>query len=109
MIGTIRGSFKLALFILWTLCLAPFQIIALPFIRQYPSSYFLPYIWQCGVTRIMALRVIVHGAPVTDKQTIFVSNHISYLDIQVITSVLKASLSHGRPPPTLPFSEKPAA
>ncbi|HEY0901649.1 MAG TPA: lysophospholipid acyltransferase family protein, partial [Micavibrio sp.] len=36
-------------------------------------------------------KVVVEGTPCTDRQVIFISNHMSYLDIPVIGSTLKAS------------------
>lgn len=68
----------------------PTQTIYLWFCKG-PSAYFVPYLWQCAVCKIFGLKVIVRGEAVSKEQTVYCSNHISYLDIPVIGSVLKAS------------------
>lgn len=43
-----------------------------------------------GVTRICGFHVVVHGAPPrSDTPVLFVSNHVSYIDIIVLGSVIK--------------------
>ncbi len=86
----IKACFKIALFLLWCLLCAPTQFIYLLFVKG-PSAYTLPYIWQRGVCRIFGIKVVISGAPISTAQTVFCSNHISYLDIPVIGSALKAS------------------
>jgi 1-acyl-sn-glycerol-3-phosphate acyltransferase len=56
-----------------------------------PKSYILPHFWQWGVSKIFGLKIICEGTPYTDSQTLYISNHISYLDIPAIGSILKAS------------------
>lgn len=81
---------KLALFFLWSAIMVPLQLIVMLF-RGSKPAYTIPWLWHKGVCRILGLRVIVEGEPCTDRQVIFISNHLSYLDIPVIGSVLKAS------------------
>lgn len=81
---------KLILFFLWTLLIVPAQMIVMLF-RGSKPAYTIPRLWHKGVCRILGLRVIIEGAPCTDHQVIFLCNHLSYLDIPVIGSVLKAS------------------
>lgn len=78
------------LFLLWCAVMVPLQIIVMIFTRG-PAAYTLPFIWQRGMCRILGLKVIVEGAPISKQQTLFVANHVSYLDIPVMGSVLKAS------------------
>lgn len=54
-------------------------------------AYILPYIWQKFTCRIFSINLIISGTPHVKAQTIYVGNHVSYLDIPVIGSVLKAS------------------
>lgn len=68
----------------------PMQLIVMTMSRSKPA-YTFPRLWHRGVCRILGLRVIVEGQPHTGNQVIFISNHMSYLDIPVIGSVLKAS------------------
>lgn len=86
----LRAIIKFVLFLLWSALLVPPQIIVLA-VHRGPHAYTLPYIWERGVCRIFGLKVSVKGTPNTEKQTIFMANHLSYLDIPVIASILKAS------------------
>lgn len=86
----IKAALKIILFLLWCLLCAPAQFVYLLLVKG-RSAYTLPYIWQRGVCRIFGIKVVVSGAPISSAQTVFCSNHISYLDIPVIGSVLKAS------------------
>lgn len=44
-----------------------------------------------GVARLFNLQVVRHGSPTRQQPALFVSNHISYLDIFVLGAVLPAS------------------
>lgn len=81
---------KGALFFLWCLVMVPPQILVLLFTRG-PAAYTIPQIWHRGICRIFGLRVVVTGTPLHDRQTLFVANHVSYLDIPVMGSILRAS------------------
>lgn len=85
-----RIFLKLVLFLLWCLIMVPVQMIVMLFKGAKPA-YTIPRLWHKGVCRILGLSVIIEGTPVQDRQVIFVSNHLSYLDIPVIGSALKAS------------------
>ena len=88
--STVRGAVKLLAFALWSICLVPPQMVLLLFHRG-QAAYTIPYIWQKGVCRIFGIKVRVEGEPQINEQTLFISNHLSYLDIPAIASVLKAS------------------
>jgi 1-acyl-sn-glycerol-3-phosphate acyltransferase len=87
---TLIAISKIFAFMIWSILLVPLQIIILTFHRG-KWAYELPYLWERGVCKIFGLRVTTEGAPNKNKQTIYMANHISYLDIPVIASVLKAS------------------
>lgn len=87
---SVRVIVKAALFVLWSLLLAPLQYLYLKCDRG-PRAYLIPWLWERGMCRVFGLRVVVEGTPLRDRQTLFVSNHISYLDIPVLGSLLKAS------------------
>ena len=89
-LSKIIASLKLFGFALACLVVVPTQSLVLAVTRG-PAAYVLPRLWHRCVCAIFAIRYEVEGTPVTDHQTIFMSNHISYLDIPVIASVLKAS------------------
>ncbi len=46
--------------------------------------------WHTDSCRIVGVKPTVHGEPVTDRPILFVSNHVSYLDISVLGSLLDA-------------------
>jgi 1-acyl-sn-glycerol-3-phosphate acyltransferase len=77
-------------FLLWCLILVPLQLLLMLFTRD-RAAYFLPYIWHNVVCRIFSLKIEVCGEPETKHQTIFVCNHISYLDIPVLACILRCS------------------
>ena len=60
-------------------------------IHKGPASYVIPRIWHNCVRIVFGIKYRVEGTPCTKSQTLYMSNHMSYLDIEVIGSVLKAS------------------
>ncbi|QQG35142.1 MAG: 1-acyl-sn-glycerol-3-phosphate acyltransferase [Micavibrio aeruginosavorus] len=81
---------KLGGFLIWCLIMVPVQLVIMLFKGRKPA-YTTPWLWHKGVCRLFGLTVQIEGAPHTGSQVIFVCNHMSYLDIPVIGSVLKAS------------------
>ncbi len=81
---------KLVMFFVWSAVMVPMQL-AVMMARGTRPAYTIPWLWHKGVCRILGLQVVIEGQPSTDRQVIFISNHMSYLDIPVIGSVLKAS------------------
>ena len=81
---------KAFLFFVWSLITIPPQIAVMLFHRG-PNAYTIPHLWQKGVCRIFGLKVVIEGTPITEQQCLFIINHVSYLDIPVIGSVLRAS------------------
>ena len=55
------------------------------------ASYRWGHRWHKWCRWAIGMEVQVHGAPSTDTQTLFASNHVSYLDIPAIGSVLDAT------------------
>lgn len=88
--GNLRAVVKILLFALISLILVPLQMMVMA-VHRGKNAYIIPYFWQKMVCLIFSIRVTVHGTPVKNSQLIYVSNHLSYLDIPVIGSVLKAS------------------
>lgn len=84
------AALKIALFVLLSLLVVPVQMIVMLFTKG-PGAYIVPYFWQCSLKYIFRIRVHVVGKPVQDKQIIFVANHLSYLDVPALGSILKAS------------------
>lgn len=90
MMNNLIACIKLLGFAVACLIIVPLQSLVLAFTKG-PVAYFLPTFWHRFVCFCFAIRYEVDGTAVADKQTIFMSNHISYLDIPVIASVLRAS------------------
>ena len=55
------------------------------------TAYVIPHLWQKGVCFIFQINVQISGTPVSGNNIIYVSNHLSYLDIPALGSILKAS------------------
>lgn len=56
-------------------------------------SYFAPQLYHKLTCWVAGLKVRVEGTPITDtsKHVLFISNHVSYFDIPVLGSLLRAS------------------
>lgn len=83
------GVLRLSIYGTVTLALAPLQaliLLALP--RLW---WWLPSIYHRLCCRIMGLKIRVVGAPATARPTLFVANHVSYLDIPVMGAVVPVS------------------
>lgn len=87
---SVIASAKFLAMAIWSLSLIPFQLLILA-IHRGKWAYELPYLWERGMCRIFGIKVIIEGSPNRDKQTIYMANHLSYLDIPAIASILKAS------------------
>lgn len=84
------GGLKLFAFALACLIVIPIQLTVLLFDKG-EHAYVVPRIWHNVVCFIFDLELKIEGEPYTDSQTIYMSNHTSYLDIPLIGSLLKAS------------------
>lgn len=81
---------KIITLLLWCCLCVPPQIIVLLF-HKGKYAYVIPQFWHRGVAKIIGLKIEVLGTPIHNKQIMYISNHLSYLDIPVIGSILKAS------------------
>lgn len=88
--SNLKAILKFTLFALWCLCMVPLQIVVLLF-HKGQGAYLIPKYWHKGVCRIFGLKVTITGTPLQNRQVMFVSNHLSYLDIPVMGSFLTAS------------------
>ena len=83
------GSFRLGLYALVTLALMPVQILILLIARRF--WWALPFAYHKLCCRIMGLQVRIVGTPAKARPVLFVSNHVSYLDIPVLGSIIPVS------------------
>lgn len=85
-----KAALKVATFLLWCVLCVPPQMIILAF-HKGKHAYLLPWIWENGTRMIFGIRYEITGAPFTDGQTFYMSNHLSYLDVPLLGSILRAS------------------
>jgi len=89
MISRVRAAWRLAAYCIVTPLCMLVQALALalnlPFQRSFPLWY------HRRICRIMGLRVETRGELSAATPTLFVSNHVSYLDIEVLGSLIKGS------------------
>jgi len=87
---TLVALIKILAFFTLSLLVVPAQLLVLCFTKG-SAAYTLPRLWHKGVCFIFRIKVRVRGTPAANMQTLYVSNHLSYLDIPAIATVLKAS------------------
>lgn len=75
--------------LLWTALLVPVQLFILFAFGQH--RYWLPQIYHAGLCRLMQVEVVVSGKISEDRPTLFVLNHISWLDIPVVGKIIPGS------------------
>lgn len=86
----VLAGFRFFLFGLLIFLVVPIQVIIL-FFTKGPASRVLPMIWMRCVCWIFGISVRVNGAPYREGQVITMCNHLSYLDIPVVGSVIPDS------------------
>lgn len=83
----LRRIIRIVLYLALTLPLMPVQalLVALksPLARRLPRLY---HSWSC---RVLGIRVNVRGERSAQRPTLFVSNHTSYLDIEILGSLVE--------------------
>jgi lyso-ornithine lipid O-acyltransferase len=83
------GFFRLSFYSLLTIALLPVQIVILLAAQRF--WWAVPFAYHKLCCRIMGLKVRVVGRPAKSRPVLFVSNHVSYLDIPVLGSVIPVS------------------
>ncbi len=73
-----------------TLLLAPVQILAL-LLGATRLAGVLPLLWHRAARALLGIRVHVHGRPAAARPLLVVANHVSWLDIVVIGSLMPIS------------------
>jgi len=74
---------------LTTLLFLPFQLAAMAFSPRHAGI--LPMLWQRIAAAMLGLKVRVEGAPSTARPLLLVSNHVSWLDIVTLGSLMPMS------------------
>jgi 1-acyl-sn-glycerol-3-phosphate acyltransferase len=98
----LRGAFRLLSYLLLTLLLMPFHLLALALgARSVVNG--LPVVYHRLVCAILGIRVRVHGKRSDVTPTLFVCNHVSYLDIEVLGGLVPGSFVAKAEVATWPF------
>ncbi len=87
--SSVRASARAAVYVALTLPLMPVQAMAL--VLRSRLAEWLPRFYHGLCCRVLGIRVIVRGPMSAERPTLFVANHLSYLDIAVLSSVIAGS------------------
>jgi 1-acyl-sn-glycerol-3-phosphate acyltransferase len=85
MIGTIRAGLALFLMVISGLLLAPVQYFAVR--TGLISQTVIPRLWHALVTRALGFHVTVHGKMTRQRPLMLASNHVSWSDIPILSSI----------------------
>ena len=85
MIGMIRGALALFLIALTGLVLAPIQYVAVR--TGLFSPAIIPRLWHALVVWALGFRVTVHGSVSEQRPLLLASNHVSWSDIIILSSL----------------------
>ncbi len=83
----LKAVFRLLLFLLWTGILLIIFLLALPF----GGRLTVTKLWHKGCLAIFGIKLKLIGDISQQKPMLYVANHVSYLDINILGSLLNAS------------------
>lgn len=86
---TLMGVARTTGFFTLVLAMLPFHVLPL-FVRGMDRRR-VPLLFHRCLTRLLSLKLRVHGAVATASPTLFVSNHTSYLDVPVLGALIPAA------------------
>jgi 1-acyl-sn-glycerol-3-phosphate acyltransferase len=98
----LRGAFRLTCYISLTLVAVPISLLATA-MRIQPVIRWMPVHYHRLVCFIMGIKVRVRGTMSPARPTLFAINHLSYLDIEVLGSLIPGSFVAKREVSTWPF------
>ena len=98
----LRGVFRLTCYVSLTLFLLPFYFVALA-LRITPIIRWMPVVYHRMVCFILGIRVKVNGRRSDVTPTLYVCNHVSYLDIEVLGGLVPGSFVAKAEVATWPF------
>ena len=88
--GNLRATIKFSLFAIWTLLLVPPQMLIKLF-HNGKYSFLIPKLWHKGMRHVFGIKYEIRGKQNTGRQTLYMCNHLSYLDIPVLGSIITGS------------------
>lgn len=86
----LRGAFRLLAYLLLTLVMVPAYLLVSA-LRVTSAIRWMPVIYHRIVCYVLGIRVRVHGTRSAVTPTLFVCNHVSYLDIEVLGGLVPGS------------------
>ena len=98
----LRGAIRLLCYLTLTAVLVPVYLLALT-MRLQPVIRWMPVYYHRIVCFVLGIRVKVRGVRSAVTPTLFVCNHVSYLDIEVIGSLVPGSFVAKAEVATWPF------
>jgi 1-acyl-sn-glycerol-3-phosphate acyltransferase len=96
-----RALLRIIVYAALTLPLLPFQLLGVLAIP--PLARWLPIPYHRAVCWILGIKVKVNGRMVRKRPTLFVVNHVSYLDIEVLGGLIPGSFVAKKEVATWPF------
>lgn len=87
---TFIGVLRLFIYGLACVLLIPVQALIVA-ITKGPAAYIIPRFFHRFNLRLFNIKVTVIGQPAARRHITFISNHLSYLDIEVISAVIDTS------------------
>lgn len=80
-----RAAMRLSVYLLFTLVLIPIQALALSL--KLPLRETLPVFYHRTCCKLWGMTIEVRGELAKDRPTLLISNHVSYLDIPVLSNL----------------------
>jgi 1-acyl-sn-glycerol-3-phosphate acyltransferase len=96
-----RAALILAVFVLMTLPGLPLQQVLIWTSTKAARRF--PYIYHRAVTRLLGIRLRIRGTPVKDRACLIAVNHVSWLDIPILSAVVPLSFIAKREVASWPF------
>lgn len=84
-VRTLRAALRLTVYLLFTALLIPVQAVAVW--REWRLCETLPVFYHSVCCRLWGIRVEIKGELAKDRPLLLVSNHTSYLDIPVLSTI----------------------
>ena len=84
------ATFKVFLLIVIYLITIPLQALNRVLLNNTRLFFIVPYLFHGSLRRVFGIKVRLQGTVEKDKQVVYVSNHLSYLDIPLLGSFLPA-------------------
>ncbi len=86
---TILRVWRVVVLLTWTVLLAPLQFASV--VLHLPTEYGIPLVFHRFVARVFRIAIVVRGTPSTERPTLYIANHSSWLDIVLMSTVVPVS------------------